>query len=542
MYNNIIQAPSFYRVGLYIRLSESDEDKTYESESESIINQRNLLMDYVKMSGYTLVDEYVDDGFTGTNFDRPSFQRLLKDIESGRINCVITKDLSRLGRDYIQCGYYVEQYFPQKKIRYISILDQVDTFLESANNDIAPFKALFNDMTSKDTSKKIRSILKNKKEQGKFIGSKPCYGYMRDPLDKGHLIPDPEVAPVVKKIFKMAHSGTGVSDIVSYLNDNKILSPSMYKNTKSSSRQKVNVWTISSVNKLLKNRMYTGDMVQNVQTKLSYKSQKKVALEKEFWIIVENTHEPLVSKTVFEAIQNAPARIKNTHCNREKRLLENLLVCKECGNSLSVLYRKNKNYKDGKYWSVNCNKYARDPRRHLCYPHFFPYDKLEEKIMSVIKTTCQKYLDSLNIKELSERVLQDRAKEKNERQKEKQQLLNDIEELKRKSDALYDDKFNGIISVDSYTRMSTQTEKQISALNYRIYEIDNEENQVKEDAKEIAKHEEQIKSLLNLDEPNRELIKTLVKNIYIDKDRNIEIQYRFKVLDDIKTNYEEIDK
>ena len=540
MYNNIIQAPSFYRVGLYIRLSESDEDKTYESESESIINQRNLLMDYVKMSGFTLVDEYVDDGFTGTNFDRPSFQRLLKDIESGRINCVITKDLSRLGRDYIQCGYYVEQYFPQKKIRYISILDQVDTFLESANNDIAPFKALFNDMISKDTSKKIRSILKNKKEQGKFIGSKPCYGYMRDPLDKGHLIPDSEVAPIVKKIFKMAYSGTGVSDIVSYLNDNKILSPSMYKNTKSSTRQKVNVWTISSVNKLLKNRMYTGDMVQNVQTKLSYKSQKKVALEKAFWIIVENTHEPLVSKAVFEAIQNAPARVRTTHCNRKKRMLENLLVCKECGNSLSVLYRKNKNYKDGKYWSVNCNKYARDPRRHLCYPHFFPYDKLEEKIMSVIKATCQKYLDSLNIKELAEKVSRDRNKEKNDRQKEKQRLLDEIEELKRKSDALYDDKFNGIISVDTYTRLTSQTEGQISTLKYRVYEIDNEENQIKEDTKEIAKHEEQIKSLLNLDEPNRELIKTLVKKIYIDKDRNIEIQYRFKVLDDIKTNYEEI--
>lgn len=540
MYNNIIQAPSFYRVGLYIRLSESDEGKSYESESESITNQRNLLMDYVKLAGFTLVDEYVDDGFTGTNFDRPSFQRLLKDIENGRINCVITKDLSRLGRDYIQCGYYVEEYFPQKKIRYISILDQVDTFLESANNDIAPFKALFNDMTSKDTSKKIRSILKNKKEQGKFIGSKPCYGYMRNPLDKGHLIPDPEVAPIVKRIFKMAYSGTGVSDIVSYLNDNKILSPSMYKNTKSSSRQKVNVWTISSVNKLLKNRMYTGDMVQNVQTKLSYKSQKKVSLEKAFWIIVENTHEPLVSKTVFEAIQNAPARIRTTHRDREKRLLENLLVCKECGNSLSVLYRKNKGYKDGRYWSVNCNKYARDPRRHLCYPHFFPYDKLEEKIMSVIRTTCQKYLDNLNIKELSEKVLKNREKEKNDRQKEKQKLLDEIEELKRKADALYDDKFNGIISVDTYTRLTSQTESQIASLNYRVYEIDNEENQIKEDTKEIAKHEEQIKSLLNLDEPNRELIKTLVKNIYIDKDRNIEIQYRFKVLDDIKTNYEEI--
>ncbi len=527
MYNNIIQPPSFYKVGLYIRLSESDEGKTYELESESIVNQRNLLMDYVKINGFSLIDEYVDDGFTGTNFDRPSFQRLLKDIESGRINCVITKDLSRLGRDYIQCGYYVEQYFPQKKIRYISILDQVDTFLESANNDIAPFKALFNDMTSKDTSKKIRSILKNKKEQGKFIGSKPCYGYMRDPLDKGHLIPDPEVAPIVKKIFKMAHFGIGVSDIVSYLNESKILSPSMYKNTKSS-RQKVNVWTISSVNKLLKNRIYKGDMVQNVQTKLNYKSQKKVTLEKQFWIIVENTHEPLVSKLVFEEIQNTSARTKNTYCNREKRLLENLLICKECGNSLSVLYRKNKNYKNGKYWTVNCNKYARDPRRHLCYPHFFPYDKLEEKIMSVIKITCQTYLNNLNVQELCEKVLQYKVNEKNKRQNEKQQLLRDIEELKRKSNALYDDKFNGIITVDTYKRISAQTEKQICSLNDRIHEFDKEDNQIIEEDKEIEKYKEKIKLFLNLEEPSREFIKVLVKNIYIDKDKNIEILYRFK--------------
>ncbi len=202
MYNNVIQAPNFYKVGLYIRLSESDEDKSYESEIESIINQRNLLMDYVKSHGFTLIDEYLDDGFTGTNFDRPSFKRMIQDIESGKINCVITKDLSRLGRDYIQCGYYVEQYFPQNRIRYISILDQVDTFEETANNDIAPFKALFNDMTSKDTSKKIRSILKNKKEQGKFIGSKPSYGYMRDPFDKGHLIPDLLLNLILKKYLK----------------------------------------------------------------------------------------------------------------------------------------------------------------------------------------------------------------------------------------------------------------------------------------------------------------------------------------------------
>lgn len=540
MYNNIIQAPSFYRVGNYIRLSESDEDKTYESDSESVINQRHLLMDFVKENGFTFVDEYVDDGYTGTNFNRPGFQRMIKDIESGRINCVITKDLSRLGRNHVGCGNLLEEYFPANKIRFISILDGVDTFLDSANNDIAPFKSLFNDMTSKDTSKKIRSILKNKKQQGKFIGSKPCYGYMRDSEDKGHLIPDPEVAPVVKKIFKMAYYGNGVSDIVSYLNDNNIKCPSAYKGTKSSSRQKFNMWTISSVNKLLKNRIYTGDMVQNKQTKMSYKSQKKITLDESLWIIVENTHEALVSKAMFDSIQNAPSRTRITHCNREKRLLENLLTCKECGNTLSVLHRKNKNYKDNIYWSVNCNKYARDPRRKLCYPHFFPYDKLEEKIMSAIKNTCQRYLDSLNVKELSEKIKRERKKVKNEHQKERESLVLDIEELKRKMDALYDDKFNGIISADNYVRLSSQTEKQIASLNSRIYEIDNEENQIKEDTKEIIKYEEQIKALLNLDEPNRELIKTLVKRIYIDKDKNMEIQYRFKVLDNIKINYEEM--
>lgn len=528
MYNNVIQAPNFYKVGLYIRLSESDEDKSYESESESIINQRNLLMDYVKSHGFTLVDEYVDDGFTGTNFDRPSFKRMIQDIESGKINCVITKDLSRLGRDYIQCGYYVEQYFPQNKIRYISILDQVDTFEETANNDIAPFKALFNDMTSKDTSKKIRSILKNKKEQGKFIGSKPSYGYMRDPLDKGHLIPDSVTAPNVKKIFEMAYEGIGISDIVSYLNDNNILSPSMYKNTKSSSKQKINIWTVSSVNKILKNRMYTGDMVQNVQTKLSYKSQKKVALEKSFWIIVENTHEPLVSKEIFESIQNSPARTRVTFKNREKRLFENLLICKECGNALSLTYRKNH-----KYWTINCNKYSRDPRRGLCTPHFFPYDKLEKELLEIVKNTCSKYLEEINVKELSKKINNQEIKD-NKAKEEENNLISQINELKRKLDVLYEDRYNEVISVDTYMRIAKSTENNIDSLEKQLSEIQNKDKNQKNDKKKFLDYETEIKELLNLDNHNRELIKTLVDKIIIDQDKNVEIVYKFKVLDNDK--------
>lgn len=531
MYNNIIESPNFYRVGLYIRLSESDEGKSYESESESIINQRNLLMDYVKSKGFTLIDEYVDDGFTGTNFNRPGFQRMIEDINRGYINCVITKDLSRLGRNHVRCGSLMEEYFPENKVRFISILDGVDTFEESANNEMAPFKSLFNDMVSKDTSNKIRSILRNKKQQGKFIGSKPSYGYIRDPLDKGHLIPDPNTSSNVKKIFEMAYDGIGISDIVSYLNDNNILSPSMYKNTKSSSRQKTNIWTVSSVNKILKNRMYTGDMVQNVQEKLSYKSQKKVAIEKRKWIIVENTHEPLVSKEVFASIQNSPARTRVTFKNREKRLFENLLICKECGNALSLTYRKNH-----KYWTVNCNKYSRDPRMGLCTPHFFPYDKLEKELLKIVKNTCSKYLEELNAKDLSEKISNSQKIKKNQNKSEVNNLTSEINEMKRKLDVLYEDKYNEVISADTYMRIAKTVENKISLLEKQLNEIKSNEKNLKEDKKKFLDYESEIKKLLDLDNPNRELIKTLVDKIIIDQNKNVEIIYRFKILDNVVAN------
>ncbi len=522
MYNYILQPPSFYKVGLYIRLSEADFDKSFESESESIVNQRNLLMSYIKQNNFTFINEYVDDGYTGTNFERPAFIRMLKDIENNIINTVITKDLSRLGRDYIKCGYYIEQYFPSKKIRYISILDQIDTFLESANNDIAPFKALFNDMASKDTSKKIRSILKSKKEQGKFIGSEPCYGYMRDPLDKGHLIPNPEYAPIVKKIFEMADNGVGISEIVSHLNFLGIKTPSSLKRKNINSKVYNETWTISSVNKILKNRMYTGDMVQNVQTKLSYKSMKKIALEKNFWIIVENTHEPLVNKTVYERIQKSPYRTRKTYKNRDKRLFENLIYCKECRNTLTITYRKNKNY-----WTVNCNKYSRDPKRRLCEPHFIPYDKLETALIEKIKTTCKKYLDSINIKSLAEEVSKENLYIKSNIE-EKNILILRINDLQRKVDMLYEDRFKGNISTDSYLRLSTDVEKNLKLTKNRLEEIKKQEEVLPNIIKDIKNYEKEIKKLLDIENPSRELLKTIIDKICIDKDKNIEIMYKFR--------------
>src|SRR5574344_2081693 len=212
MYNSVLQDPSMYRAGIYIRLSEAEEGKSYESESESVKNQRELLTSYVNNSGFQLAGEYVDDGFSGTDFDRPGFKKLLDDIKNKVINLVIVKDLSRLGRDHIMTGYYIETFFPENGIRFISMQEGYDNALNQASNDSSTFIIACNDYYSKQNSIKIRNVLNDKRRNGKFIGSMPSFGYMRDPLDKGHLIPDPEYAPIVKKIFEMASNGVGVSD------------------------------------------------------------------------------------------------------------------------------------------------------------------------------------------------------------------------------------------------------------------------------------------------------------------------------------------
>lgn len=229
-----------FKVGIYIRLSRDDGN----IESDSIISQRSLLNQYVKENNYNLVDEYVDDGFTGTNFERPSFKRMIKDIESGKINMVITKDMSRLGRDYIGTGELIEKYFPNKNVRYIAINDSIDTFIDNTNNDIAPFKAIMNDMYAKDISKKIRSVLKEKQKQGEYMCSISAYGYKKHPTIKNKLIVDEQVRDIVEKIFDMYSNGHGSVEIVNYLNSNKFLSPTGYRKT---GLVQDNTWSKSSI-------------------------------------------------------------------------------------------------------------------------------------------------------------------------------------------------------------------------------------------------------------------------------------------------------
>ena len=516
--------PDYYKAGVYIRLSEADEGKSYESESESVLNQRNILMNFIKEKGFIFVDEYVDDGYSGTTFDRPGFQRLLTDIKAKRINLVVVKDLSRLGRDHILTGYYVETFFPENGIRFISMLEEYDNAINQASNDSATWLFACNDYYSKQNSIKIRNVLNDKRRNGKFIGSAPSYGYLRDPDDKGHLIPDPEYAWVVKKIFDMAYNGVGLSEITTYLNDNNIKTPSSLKRKNPNSKAKYNpVWNISSVKKILKNQMYVGDMVQSVQTKVSYKSKKKKSLPKSNWDIVKNTHEPLVDRFIFESVQNNIKRTtKTTITKREKRLFENLLYCKECGNTLTISYRKNHDY-----WTINCNRYSRDPKRRMCEPHFSPYEKLEEALLEVIKNTCKKYLNKLDVSEISKSI----------NKKDNCEVNNNINDLRkqektliRKLDMLYQDKFNGIVSEEMYLRISRETENSLVRIREKIQSLQDSKNDKKINKNELKNYEDKIRQLIDIDNPSRELIGALIDKIIIDKDRNIEIIYKFSML------------
>lgn len=536
MYNTYLNGIDF-NVGIYIRLSQEDKDKKYESDSESVINQKELLRGYVKNNNFNLVKEYVDDGYSGTDFERPGFQNMLEDINNKKINCVIVKDLSRLGRDHVMTGYYIETFFPENNIRFISILESYDSFKNQASNDSSTFIIACNDYYSKQNSIKIRNVLNEKRKNGKFVGSLPCFGYMRDPLDKGHLIPNPETAPIVKNIFKWRSDGIGPTEIANRLNKENIVTPSGYKKTNYSSRliDRDN-WNISTVKKILCNRIYTGDLVQHTQTKVNYKSKKKITLDEKLWIIVENTHEALVDKDTFNYVNNLRKRNTRNYeikTNREKRLLEGKLFCKECKNRLTVLYRKKQNY-----WSVNCNRYSRDPVRGRCYSHFYPYNYLEEQVLEQINKSVSKLMNELDLKQLNDEVVKNVHKETNNIENVIKNLEIEKEKITKRITTLYNDRCDGVISTETYKELVKEFETKLKEINDLIDNENIKKYKIKNKVNVLPDYTKKIKKLLNLNKPKKELIDTLIDKIVIDKDRNITIYFKYDIVPVVSFIYE----
>ncbi len=535
MYNTYLNNIDF-KVGIYIRLSQEDKDKKYESDSESVINQKELLRNYVKNNNFNLVKEYVDDGYSGTDFDRPAFKEMLEDIKNKKINCVIVKDLSRFGRDHVMTGYYTETFFPENNIRFISISESVDTFKEQASNDSSTFIIACNDYYSKQNSVKIRAVLNQKRLNGKFVGSLPSFGYMRDPEDKGHLIPNPETDWIVKEIFKLRANGVGPTEIANKLNEMKVPTPSEYKKTSYSSQLiDRDTWNITTVKKILSNRIYTGDMVQHVQTKVNYKSKKKITLDEKLWTIVENTHEALVDRETFDYVnilRKRKTRNYEIKTKREKRLLEGKLFCKECGNRLTVLYRRNQDY-----WSINCNRYSRDPVRGRCYSHFFPYNYLEKQILDKINSVVSKLINELDLEKLNNEITKNIYREKENIDEVIKSLKVEKEKITNKISMLYNDRCDGVISANVFKELASPFELKLKQIVERIDEQELKKYTSKNNQSILPNYIKKIKELLNLNKPKRELIEALIDKIVIDKDRNISIKFKYDVIPQIEFTY-----
>lgn len=281
-----------YSAAIYMRLSKEDG----KSESRSIGSQRALLLEFAEKEGIAVFSEYTDDGFSGTNFERPAFIRMLGDIEKGKVNTVLVKDFSRLGRDYISVGRYTEIYFPSKGIRFISVVDGYDS--EKNLSDIIPFRNILNEMYARDTSRKIRSAFYARMGKGDFVGAFAPYGYRRSTENKYRLVIDEEAAKTVRKIFSLASEGKGYKEIAEILDSEGIPTPLEHRNKK----PKTHLWSGATVGKILKNRMYLGNMVQGKTTKISFRGKESRMNPQEEWYEVFGTHEAIIEKEIFEKI------------------------------------------------------------------------------------------------------------------------------------------------------------------------------------------------------------------------------------------------
>ena len=354
-----IEGAERYRAALYIRLSREDET---DGPSESVSNQRAMLEDFARQRGVPVAGLYVDDGWSGTSFDRPEFRRMLRDIEAGRVNMVITKDLSRLGRDYIMTGHYMERYFPEHRVRYISLLDGIDTGVDSSANEITPFRAIMNDMYAKDISKKISSVKRDKQRKGLFIGGKPVYGYQMHPAEKNKIVVDEGAASVVRRIFRLALEGLSCRQIAAQLNAEGIPSPGCYAGLYPSGTGQ---WSGERISEMLQNETYIGNMVQGRRRKVSYKSKKCIRQLPEDWVVVEGTHEPLVTPETFERVGRLLASRRHTRSRTYEFPLKGLLFCHECGHPLAVLNRKNSRGEDVRYLVPHLPAVHKDRGLHL---------------------------------------------------------------------------------------------------------------------------------------------------------------------------------
>ena len=524
-----------YNTALYMRLSRDDE---LEGESASISTQKQILRDYANEQGFLVVDEYVDDGFSGTNFERPSFKRMIEDIEDGKINCVVTKDLSRLGRNYILTGQYTELYFPSKGVRYIAIHDGVDTIRE--DNDIAPFKNIVNEWQAKETSRKVKNAMKAKFKNGEYIAPVVPIGYKINPAEKNRLVVDEETKWIVEKIFALAAHGYGANKICRTLAAEKIPIPAWWASQKNGYKANIfegqpegkkYLWNIVTVSKILQNEIYLGNTVHYQIQKLSYKSKKNVKRPKEDWMRIENTHEPLVDRETWDLVQGHINSRKRSRKDDEPQIFAGLLKCGECGWSLSAANTKNKS----RYY--RCTQYSAHGKE-ACSLHFITYNLLYAFVLGRLQYWLMAVKE--NEDAILERLLQSSKKQRrteNARdEKELKKAQKRRQELNNLFAKMYEDRVKGLLDEENYSMLSVKYRTEQQQLDETIKTVSARLEDAKAETDDAKRWVDLIQKYSAIDELTAPLLNELIEKIAVHqwrKDENgkkvwdIEIYYRF---------------
>ena len=519
-----ISNPMEYHAALYIRLSKEDES---EGPSQSVQNQESLLREFVQQHRLSVYDTYIDDGWSGTNFDRPAFQRMIADIEAKKVNMVITKDLSRLGRDYILTGHYMERYFPEHRVRYISLLDGIDTGVDSTANDITPFRAIMNDMYAKDISKKIKSVKRDKQRKGQFIGGKPVYGYKMHPTEKNKIVIDEEVAPIVRRIFAMALSGMSCRNIATLLNQEGVPTPATYANLPVvRPGPYTGLWSSERISDMLQNETYIGNMVQGRSVKISYKSKKCLKQNPANWVVVEGTHEPLVDLETFQKVRMLVNSRKHTRSRTYDFLLKGLIFCHECGYPLAVLNRKNARGEDVLYFV--CRTYQRFTKAGVCTCHSIKEKTVTDAVIAKVREVCQAYLNPDELLPVAREAVEN-VRRQSSLEAELQALQSKIESLTANLDRMYSDRLNGLLPEEDFQRIFNRTKLDRKLLEEKRQEL---ELQKKSPVRSEDRARELVQRFIETAGESRELLVSLIERVELTADKEIIIKFRFAQLDE----------
>lgn len=507
-------------VGVYRRLSA--DEITDEGESNSVANQKKLIDCYLTDKKDIIIYKYYcDDGYTGTDFNRPGYKEMLEDIKSKKINGIIIKDLSRLGRNYIEVGDFIDEIIPKYKLRFISVNDNVDSYKDPNIMDSLeiPFKNLMNESYSRDSSKKMRSSLKASKKSGNFIGKIAPYGYVKDPNDGHKFLIDEDAAQIVKKIFDMALRGISRIKIAKELNDNHILTPSNYFKMKfkydfPSSADK---WTVRTIDYILKNKTYIGTLVQGKKTRISHKTHNFVTIAEDDWIVYKNHHKAIMKEEIFNQVQDILYN-RNVRTNKQGNLYKytGFLKCPDCGSNMHRLTRVKRNIKQTYYY---CGTYLKNKN---CTGHYILESDLDEIVIRILNQYINLVCDAVS---KAEEVTLSRIEYNSELKKIRLvELEKEIDRYKiLLDDVLNDYKFE-YISKDDFEDFNSSYMYELNKLRLEKEEIEKEKG--RGDSLDWINV---FKKTGTISEINRNVVNEFIENIFVHEDKNIEIDLRFKV-------------